>query len=233
MCAPLVHELVVDELVAVTRAGGLVAGLRRIVDCGQPVPCSGSGRTLVPAGAAGRVAAWQVAGAELAAHQADIRVLPHPLAGTEELELIEVRAAQPDAGRPASDSLLVNALLVAVRLGLIAAMLDLAVCHLRGRQVEGLPLTHKQLPQSAIADALACAELCRYAVLTAVSATALDALHTRLGMTGWSLTALFGGSGYLRSHPARCLYVAELVRDAWVMPVTSDSEGDGARRLRG
>lgn len=223
MGAPLVHEIIVDELVAVTRAGGLAAGLRRIVDCGLPVPCAGSGRTLVPAGAAGRVVAWHVAGAELTAHQAAIRVLPHPLASTEGLELIEVTATQPGAGRPASGSLMVNALLVAVRLGLIAAMLDLAVCHLRGRRVEGLPLALKQLPQSTIADALASAELCRYAVLTAASATALDALHTRLGTTGWSLTILFGGSGYLRSHPARCLYVAELVRDAWVVPATVDS----------
>jgi hypothetical protein len=227
--APKNEDVSVEEVSSVSEAGGLAAGLRRALDSGVPVPCSASGRTLIPAGSGSPFGGWRLDGCDMAPEQVTVSVLAHPLAATEGLELVQVTPRQAPAGTHATHSAAASLLLAAVRLGLTARMLDLAVRHLAARLVDGEPLTHKQLLQGAIADAATAIELCRYGLTTANCAAAVEALHARLSTVGWSISTLFGGSGYLRDHPVRCLYVAELVHDAWApatpaVPAAAPSE---------
>jgi hypothetical protein len=221
----------VEEISAVSEADGLYAGLCRTLDGAGSVPCSPAGLTLLPAGAHTRVTGWRLPHGDVG-RDATVTVLPHPLAATERLDLVRVvppatgarsspGQAVPDPG--ATDPAL---LLAAVRLGLVARMVRLAVAHLSSRESEGRPLIERQLLHGVLADAIAALELCRHMLVRGTDGpgvapgpgTAAD-LHAHLSETGWSVTTLFGGSGYLRDHPVRSLYVAELVHDAWVAPV--------------
>jgi len=238
------HDIVapVDEISAVSEADGLHAGLRRVLDATGAVPCSAAGLTLVPSGARGRVTRWQLPHADLGP-DATITVLPHPFAATERLEL--VRVSPPMTGNSATDNgatdygatdsgladhtvALTAMLLAAVRVGLVARMARLAVAHLSSRESEGRPLIQRQLLHGVIADTIAALELCRHTLaryaLTQVGAGITD-VHAQLSKVGWSVTTLFGASGYLRDHPVRGLYVAELVHDAWVAPI-ADHPGE-------
>lgn len=214
----------VDEISAVSEADGLHAGLCRVLDHTSAVPCSATGLTLLPSGAHTRVTRWRLPHTDLG-REATVTVLPHPLAATERLEL--VRLSAPSANHRPTDAAtdhvvaLAAVLLAAVRIGLVARMTRLAVAHLSSRESEGRPLIERQLLHGAIADAVAALELCRHTLArhTYASIGAINDAHAQLSQVGWSVTTLFGGSGYLREHPVRSLYVAELVHDAWVAPV--------------
>jgi hypothetical protein len=187
---------------------GLAEGLRyALASSPQPVPCTPAGYTILPAG-----------------HVATT-VLPHPLVESEGLELVHVSRDTllnkfVQQGAPAYEGPTHDLLLVGVRLGLTHRMLDLAVAHLSGRRSGDGPLVHRQLVRAAIADVATTIETCRAGCEVAAADPASDpvavaGMHERLGGAGRSLAELFGAAGYLREHPGRCLYVAELVHDAW------------------
>ncbi len=186
---------------------GLAAGLRAILDPAAPVPATPEGYTLLPAGSTAL------------AERAGLTVLPHPLAATEGLVLVRLDGwARP--GRTGPEGARYALPLVAVRLGLLRRMLDAAVTHLAGRQSDGAPLTARQLVQAAVADVATTLETCRHALGTAGPSIvdcpdAGDWLHARLDRADLTVATMFGGSGFLRDHPVRCLHVAALVREAW------------------
>jgi len=211
-----VSPSVVEDLRSMGEKEGLAAGLRLLLAGGVSVPCSARGLTLVPTGTDGSIAGWALPGAWLPAEDAVVTVLPHELAATEGLELVEVsnwERARP-GGPPSADR--IELLLAAVRLGLTEHMLDVAVRYLGGRLADGRPLTGKQLLRGAIADVLAELETCRYGVRASADRPAAAAnLHTRLDTAARSVRNFFGAAGYLRDHPVRCLYLAELVHVTW------------------
>ncbi len=181
---------------AAARSAGLAAGLRVVVDSIETVPTSVQGRTFLPSGYGKRL---------------DAEVLAFPPAALEGLELVRVPPVVPASDEPAL-------LLAAVRIGVSRTLLDLAVDHLTARTSDGDPLTSKQLVQAAIADCATSLELCWDGVLAGAPGT-----HARLDRVGWTLASLFGAAGYLTDHPARCLYLAELLGACWV-PAAPGSE---------
>ncbi|OLF05239.1 hypothetical protein BLA60_36900 [Actinophytocola xinjiangensis] len=129
--------------------------------------------------------------------------LAHPLAGWEGLALVRAeRVSCPEAVR----------LLAAVRIGLTERMLRAAVEHLTGRVADGRPLVDHPVLRGELADLTATLALCWQGLGTGTSTAAL---HATLDRAGWATSVLFGASGYLRDHPVRCLYLAELVHDTW------------------
>lgn len=129
--------------------------------------------------------------------------LAHPLAGYEGLRLVRVEPVScPEAVR----------LLAAVRIGLTERMVRAAVDHLATRLAEGRPLVDHPVLRGELADLTATLALCWQGLHTGLGT---DALHARLDRAGWAVSVLFGASGYLRDHPVRCLYLAELVHDTW------------------
>jgi Acyl-CoA dehydrogenase, C-terminal domain len=216
-----------QEARATAGCAGLAAGLRVVVGAGQPVPCSASGRTLLPSGCAGAVGGWRLGSSVILAGDAIVTVSRHPLAAAEDIDLVRVEPqprTPPETAWAASPDRL-PALLLAVRLGLASRMLARAVQHLSGRQSGGRPLLDRQLLQGAIADAAATIEFCQDGLAVSLdlpgSRPALTAsLHARLDSLDWSVATMFGASGYLRDHEVRCLYVAHLVHDAWADPGT-------------
>ncbi|RSN29162.1 hypothetical protein DMC61_21925 [Amycolatopsis sp. WAC 04169] len=207
---------VVEDLRSTSEAEGLAAGLRLLLAGGVPAPCSSRGLTLVPTGVDGSIVGWTLPGAWLPAEDAVVTVLSHELIATEGLALVEVsnwdRARPGDP--PSADR--TGLLLAAVRLGLTEHMLDVAVRHLGGRQADGKPLTDKQLLRGAIADVLVELETCRYGLRSSADHPAVAAeLHARLDTAARSIRTFFGAEGYLRDHPVRCLYFAELVHTTW------------------
>ena len=207
--AALVLPELLTELTALGRSEGLAAGLRAALAAGLPPPFSVFGLTLVPVGT------------DLPADCAAVVDASHSAVDGSGLVLVRRGVATPDSqplARRAADTKDAAIMLAAVRLGLTEGLLDLAVEYLTDRQVEGAPLIDKQLIQGAIAETTATLELCRHELRTAATPSAAEALHARLAAAGWTVTTLFGGSGYLRGHPAYSLYVAELVHDAWVAP---------------
>jgi Acyl-CoA dehydrogenase, C-terminal domain len=194
------------------RTAGLACGLRAILADGRPVPRGASGLALIPADdaePAREAAATGPAGS--LAEAAGLRVTrlaPPP------------RQSQDTDTYTGTDTDTETAiLLAAVRLGVTARLLDLAIEHLTARQVEGAPLTDKQLIQVAVAEAAASLELCRRGLSSAGTLAAAEQLHERLAETGWSVVTLFGASGFLREHAALQYYAAELVHDAWTAPI--------------
>ena len=215
--APLVRPELLTELTALGRSEGLIAGLRAALAAGLPLPFSAFGLSLMPSGGDLPPDCAEVVGASHSAVEGTGLVLVRKAAPR--------HATQPSAQRSTDTGTMDAAvLLAAVRLGLTEGLLDLAVEYLTARQVEGAPLIDKQLIQGAIAETTATLELCRHALRTATTPAATEALHARLAAAGWTVTTLFGGSGYLRGHPAYSLYVAELVHDAWVVPAAATWE---------
>ncbi|GHJ48860.1 hypothetical protein Cs7R123_62020 [Catellatospora sp. TT07R-123] len=216
---PALITAATDRVRLAAQAHGLAAGLHEIVATGAAIPCSAAGLTLVPTGSLASVACWRPPGATLTPDRVTVTVLAHAFAVSEGLSQVRVVAhapiPQPRDGHdyPADDALL---LLAAVRVGLLRRMLDAALAHLGARRVDGQPTTTRQLVQGAIADVEVTVQTA-LAMLDGFAgpAAALAALHERLDEAGWTLTTLFGGAGYLRDHPVRCLYVAGLVHDAW------------------
>ena len=205
--AALVRPELLTELTALGRSEGLTAGLRAALAAGLPLPFSALGLALAPTGTGLPPDCTEVADASRSAVEGS------------GLVLVRRAAPSPGPGSPAATATTDAAvLLAAVRLGLTEGLLDLAVEYLTDRQAEGAPLIDKQLIQGAIAETTATLELCRHELRTATTPAAAEALHARLAAAGWTVSTLFGGSGYLRGHPVYSLYVAELVHDAWVAP---------------
>ncbi|WP_034263770.1 acyl-CoA dehydrogenase family protein [Actinospica robiniae] len=190
-----------DELTDLGREQGLAAGLRRILGNAVPAPRTASGLALVPRGSCG-------AEAVATGPRTD------PLVAAAGLEL--VRFADPAAQSDPRDVPDLALMLAAVRLGVTSRLLDLAVDHLSARRVEEAALIDKPLLRAQIADAVADLELCRHGLRTATTPAAAEALHACLARTAWSISTLFGASGYVLDHAARELYAAELVHSAWV-----------------
>lgn len=214
--APLVLPELLAELTALGRSEGLIPGLRAALAAGLPLPFSAFGLSLLPSGVDPPPDCAEVVGASHSAVEGTGLVLVRRSAPR--------HASQPPAQRTTAvetGPMDAAVLLAAVRLGLTEGLLDLAVEYLTARQVEGAPLIDKQLIQAAIAETTATLELCRHALRTAAAPAVTEALHARLAAAGWTVTTLFGGSGYLRGHPAYSLYVAELVHDAWVAPAAA------------
>jgi hypothetical protein len=229
------------------RAGGLAAGLRLVLDGTRPAPCSAGGRALVPAGLAASVPGWQFPGRAVPRAAARVELRPHDLAAAEGLDLVQVterpvadltfaelpaaglavtgfpvtgsngRAPAAAAGTGPAPDLAGPLALAGVRIGVAQRLLDQVADYLRGRLAAGSPLAGRQLVQGALAEATVALELGAAAAGCASSAAAAD-LHRRLSEVEWSLASLFGGRGYLRDGPARCLYVTRLVADTWVTP---------------
>jgi hypothetical protein len=212
-------------LAATAEQEGLAAGLRRVLAAGLPVPCSASGLTLLPAGSAGGVPAWQLPSGLLGAGQICLHRLRHPLAEAEGLQLVQVLPGTGARPRPGAGTVQAALLVAAVRTGLCAAVLRRAARYAEEREVAGGPMAGKQLVQGELADAATGVELVRLGLRTAAGAAAVEDLHDRLDAVGWGLVTLFGGSGFLVDGPARSLYVAELLRDAWRAADTSAGEG--------
>ncbi|HEY4023719.1 MAG TPA: acyl-CoA dehydrogenase family protein [Pseudonocardiaceae bacterium] len=181
----------------VGRAGGLAAGLA--------IALSGVD---AKAAAPGPVAAIPAA---------DVRsgdtVVANRLATVEGVSFVRT-------GHPGADGDLGVAIrLGAVRLGLVEAMLELAIAHLGERTSGEEPLLRKQLVLGSIADITAGMEaLRRYLDTTALmpGALAVQDIHEQITELGWQVTKFFGASGYIADHPVRCLYVSALVANAWV-----------------
>lgn len=212
-----------DTALTAARTEGLAAGLRAVIAAGTPITCSANGFTLLPSGSAVDVSAWLVHGRVLPPDAVTHRASVHPLAATEGLERVQV-TARPGPAVPVNGgtALHPSLALAAVRLGLSIRLLATAAAYLSTRESEGRPLIERQLVQGSLADTASAIELCRDALaITTLDATvgtiAVD-LHTRLDRVGWTITTMFGGSGYLRDHDVRALYVAHLVHDAWVVP---------------
>lgn len=186
----------ISDAHAAGRSAGLAAGLRVVVDTIDAVPTSGDGRTLLPTGYGKRL---------------DAEVLPFPMASLEGLELVRVSPVAVTSDQAAL-------LLAAVRIGVSRQLLDLTVAHLATRSSDGSPLTGKQLVQAAIADCVTSLELCWDGVLSGATG-----VHARLDQVGWTIASLCGAAGYLVDHPARCLYLAELLGACWV-PAAPGSE---------
>ena len=201
-----------DEARAAARSAGLAAGLRRVLARSTAVPCSAGGRAFLPAGWSGNVPAWHLPGGTLPRADARVRRHLHPLAGTCDLELVEVSplvctAVAPHDGPdfcPAGELALLG-----VRIGTAERALDQATEHLAGRTSGGAPMIRYQLPPAAIADAVTELELC-----AAYRSCPADA-HDRLCGVEQSIAGLFGGSGYLCAGPATSLYMAALVASTW------------------
>jgi alkylation response protein AidB-like acyl-CoA dehydrogenase len=106
--------------------------------------------------------------------------------------------------------------LAAVRLGVTRRLLDEAVLHLSERSAGGEALVRKQLVVGTIADAAAQIELLREYTRTVTGGTSLADLHDRISELDWQVAGLFGAAGYIADHPARALYVSELVAGSWI-----------------
>lgn len=106
--------------------------------------------------------------------------------------------------------------LAAARLGVTRRLLDQAVGHLSERGAGGEALVRKQLVVGTIADAAAQIELLREYARTVAGPTSLADLHDRISELDWQVAGLFGAAGYIADHPARALYVSELVAGSWI-----------------
>jgi len=214
-----------------TSAGeGLAAGLTSAMAAIGAAPATRRGVTLLPREAFMGVREWHLGGVGYGSDEVAVRIVHHPFAATEGLDLIHVAATVPGTRPAAADRIIAASLaLLAVRLGLLSRVLDLAVTHLSERQAEGSPLIGKQLLQGAVADVVTVIEAGRHCLdLLGAAATpprsALDLMHQRVGTAGWQLITMFGASGYLREHPVRCLYVADLIAACWAAGPSLDLE---------
>jgi hypothetical protein len=189
-----------DGYRALGREAGLAAGLAAVLEGLDPA-------TAAPAGVAVLPSVDVPPGA---------RVVPHALAAREGLTLVRF----PPSGATRTGTGLDDrraAALAAVRLGVLAGLLDAAVDRLAGRRYGGVALIEQQLVVGAVADVVielesAAATLCD----DDPPAEVVAAQHERLTAAGWTVTRFFGAEGYLADHPVRSLYVSTLVADVWV-----------------
>jgi hypothetical protein len=185
---------------ALGREAGLAAGLAAVLEGLDPA-------TAAPAGVAVLPSVDVPPGA---------RVVPHALAAREGLTLVRFPPSGATRTGPGLDDRRAAAL-AAVRLGVLAGLLDTAVDRLAGRRYGGVALIEQQLVVGAVADVVielesAAATLCD----DDPPAEVVAAQHERLTAAGWTVTRFFGAEGYLADHPVRSLYVSTLVADVWV-----------------
>jgi hypothetical protein len=146
----------------------------------------------------------------------DATVVEHRFAGAEGVAILDVRLpAGLVSLRHAGDRPEVVGLrLAAVRIGLARRLLDYALA-------APFPLVRRQLVLAAITGILSALESVRGLVAgmaaTPSRAAVLD-VHARLTRLDWQLARLFGPAGFGADHPARVLFVAELVATTWVGP---------------
>ncbi len=183
------------------RDRGLAAGLAAVLDGLDPAAAAPGGVAVLPSRPRARRRA---------------HVLPHAVAAREGLTVVrfdqERRRVRPGPGLTGQR----GAALAAVRLGVLARLLDQAVERLAGRRFGGVPLIDQQLVAGTVADAAILIELSAALDLAGAPAAALAAQHERLTDAGWAVTRLFGAQGYLADHPARALYASTLVADLWL-----------------
>lgn len=150
-------------------------------------------------------------------------VVEHSVATAEGVAFLDVRlpagltSLTPRGDRPE----VVGLRLAAVRIGLTRRLLDQALEHLAGRSGGGEPLIRKQLNLGAIGDILAALEVLRHYLDVAADRPTREAIvdiHEQVTLLDWEVVKLFGASGGVADHPARALYVAELVANTWVAP---------------
>lgn len=106
--------------------------------------------------------------------------------------------------------------LAAARLGVTRRLLDEAVRHLSERSAGDEALVRKQLVVGTIADVAAQIELLRELAGNVTGTRSLADLHDRISELDWQVAGLFGAAGYIADHPARALYVSEVVAGSWI-----------------
>ncbi|SDN47341.1 acyl-CoA dehydrogenase family protein [Actinacidiphila guanduensis] len=155
------------------------------------------------------------------------RVVPHPFAALESLAVVRFPrpGSHPSPGVGASAATRAGgglpgpyaARLAAVRIGVLARLLDAAVERLAQRRFGGVPLLDQQLVRAALADVTAEIETATAAARWAhTTPEAAWAWHERLTEAGWKTARLFGAEGYLTDHPARGLHLSALTADLWL-----------------
>ena len=183
---------------------GLAAALGSIPPGPEVLWASTSGWSLVPTGAAGSRPEHQ---------SGDIITAAGTLVALEGLTLVR-RAQTPAAGKPVS-----SLYLIALRIGLTRRMLGLAIEYLRGRMSDGRPLIQRQLVQGSVAKIATAVEICSQAITAVPDETDAPVptgwMHDRLDRADSLVVAMFGATGFLLDHPARCLHVVALLRDLW------------------
>lgn len=179
------------------RERGLAAGLAAVLEGLDPAAEAPGAAAVLPRSAVG----------------ADADVRPHPFAALDGLALVRFArsGAAPGPGLTGRRA----ALLAAVRVGVLARMVDAAVERLSARQFGGVPLIEHQLVGGALADLVTEMET-DASTPDSPSAEAAWARHERLTEAGWAATRLFGAEGYVTEHPARCLYLSALTADLWL-----------------
>ncbi|MFS8098614.1 hypothetical protein LFM09_15895 [Lentzea alba] len=177
---------------------GLAAGLEAALD-----------RVDVVAAAPGRVAAVPLAWAESSPFEA----VPHPHAEAEGIAFVRVPGAGP------VHTLSLAGRLAGSRLGLSAAALSAAARRLSGRKSAGEPLIRAQLVTGSVADTVVEIDLLRHrAFLLDRSPTPEFAaiVHSEIDRLDWSISMLFGASGYTTDRWGAALLVSALTANSWV-----------------
>jgi alkylation response protein AidB-like acyl-CoA dehydrogenase len=195
----LTSETYLDPLFDLARTRGAAAGLSAVLDGVDVAAVAPHRWTAVPAGQA----------------LPSAPTLPNLLATAEGITIVQ----HPGGGDGPGLTGLRSARLGAVRLGLVTAMLDLAVPHLRDRTAGGVPLLDKQLITGTIADLLTEITVLRLsfaAVGDDTPAGVTHDVHAQIGELGWQVTMLYGARGYLADHPVRCLHVSDLIANLWL-----------------
>jgi hypothetical protein len=198
-----------DRLRDLGRDHGLAAGLAAVLDGLDPALA-----------AAHRLAVLPVADLPDGAHP-----VPNDLAAREGLAVVRLRATDAPMGAGLTGHR-VDAL-AAVRVGVLARMLDLAVERLAGRRFDGVPLIEQQVVRGAVADVVTGIELATATRVELAPAAVWAAQHEHLTELGWTVTRFFGAEGYIADHPARSLYVSALVADVWIARTAATEDGNG------
>jgi hypothetical protein len=134
------------------------------------------------------------------------RVVEHRLAAEEGVAILDVRLPpglvplRHAGDRPRT----VGVRLAAVRIGLVRTLLDHAL------------VAPCRFTLSEVADVLAALESLRGQLSWRLSRAEVVAVHMRLTRLDGQVVSLFGADGYRAGHPARALFVAQLVADTWV-----------------
>jgi hypothetical protein len=213
-----VPEPIGRAVAAAASREGLAAGLSTALARLGAVPAPG-GLTILPRGAAESVGTWQIGGEDWRAEHVTVARAESRLAAAEQCEVMRVGpvAGASSPAPPGREREIATALL-GLRLGLLWRMLRVAGEYLSSRHSGGSPLTGRQLVQGSIADVTrvvhAGAEYLGADPPT--GATALGGIHARAAGASWEVTTMFGGGGYLLTHPVRCLYAAGLVEESWL-----------------
>lgn len=187
------------------RDRGLAAGLAAVIDGLDPAIAAPGGVAILP-----------TTSLPMTSLPGGAHVLPHVVAAREGLTVVRFDLGIPGAGQARGLTGQRGGALAAVRLGVLARLLDQAVQRLACRRFGGVPLIDQQLVAGTVADATILIELSATLDLADAPEAAMAAQHERLTDAGWAVTRLFGAQGYIADHPALALYASTLVADLWV-----------------